>query len=766
MPIPGKAEGAGPPPVISGGPGILEWVPALAKRRLTEKPNEGSNKNDTPSHPGRGRVLLINTTVNSDWGRWPASPSFPPLMQELVLHASQARLRGKAYKVGESIELFFNTPATMEGNLALPFSFDHDVNSTDSESPSRKVQTQPFGEGTIFRYSDTELSGVYRLLLGQSVAENIFAVNVPAGIDNQNQSESNPTRTSKEELDNTYPEWEKQVVRELKQVKHAKIETSTSMSAYAPQGSGIARYLLLGLLGLVLIESLLAWKFGHHSSSSIARGTSPQKLHSGPVSLILSVMPIICFIALGIIGFILLHEAFTHDFLGFLPGRFRNRLENYLGVPPPNPGEGSQWRLEYGNIFGLSSSSKWITGLLASLGAGFFLCLLLLEGKRLSSLTFMKLYGLRFGLFLLLLLVLLPQIQLIFERKGWPDLAIILDDSQSMSSSDFYRDSLTKEAADNLAKQVELSPEDKEALVKTLSSQPQITMASRLQLGQSLVAGNGDEWLRQFIEKRQFRLHVYRCASRAQRIADLNSHEDLSEAVASIRNLKATPQNDASLLGSAVRQVLNDFRGVSLTAIIMFTDGVTTEGEDIPDAAGYSAQMGVPLFLVGLGDAQELRDVFIHDLQCEESVYVNDRIIFEFKLTAEGYSNVSIPISLSEKGQDRVLDKKTVSIDPNQKTTKVRLIHQPSEAGIKTYVIRFPGQDGEIDLKNNQIERVIQVQDAKKIRVLYVEGYRRYEYHYLKTLLERESNRIKGNKSIDLRVFLADADPETKNQDQ
>ena len=43
--------------------------------------------------------------------------------------------------------------------------------------------------------------------------------------------------------------------------------------------------------------------------------------------------------------------------------------------------------------------------------------------------------------------------------------------------------------------------------------------------------------------------------------------------------------------------------------------------------------------------------------------------------------------------------------------------------------------------------------------MLYVEGYRRYEYHFLKTLLERESNRIKGNKTIDLHVLLLDADP-------
>ena len=49
---------------------------------------------------------------------------------------------------------------------------------------------------------------------------------------------------------------------------------------------------------------------------------------------------------------------------------------------------------------------------------------------------------------------------------------------------------------------------------------------------------------------------------------------------------------------------------------------------------------------------------------------------------------------------------------------------------------------------------------------MYVEGYRRYEYHYLKTLLERESARIKGNKTIDLHVVLLDADADAPKQDR
>src|SRR5207302_5610877 len=67
---------------------------------------------------------------------------------------------------------------------------------------------------------------------------------------------------------------------------------------------------------------------------------------------------------------------------------------------------------------------------------------------------------------------------------------------------------------------------------------------------------------------------------------------------------------------------------------------------------------------------------------------------------------------------------------------------------------------------NNRIERTIFVRDAKLIKVLYVEGYPRYEFRFLKHLLERESEKEKGNKTIDLKVLLLDADSDYASEDK
>ena len=203
-----------------------------------------------------------------------------------------------------------------------------------------------------------------------------------------------------------------------------------------------------------------------------------------------------------------------------------------------------------------------------------------------------------------------------------------------------------------------------------------------------------------------------------------------------------------------------------MSGIVLLSDGVTTEGEDLGGVAKYAAQMGVPLFFVGVGDAREQRDLSVHDLQVKESTYVNDNLVFAVRVTGRGFDGLNVPVTLYEKGKDRVLDSKPVTIEPGAKTVKVQLVHKPTEPGEKVYVIRVPVQEGEIDRENNQIERTINVVDTKQIKVLYVEGYRRYEYHYLKTLLERENARVKGNKSINLRVVLLDADADAPKQDR
>jgi hypothetical protein len=718
-------------------------VSNLPEGRQVSNLPEGRQVENLPHGGGRlrGRVVLITTTVHSDWNNWSVFPSYIVLMQELLRFAASARLREQAVEVGEPLELFL--PGTVGGLEAT-------VRTPDGRTESARTQNQDAG---AVRWTDTDVSGVYSITVGSDPREHLFAVNVPALNEAQQQSESDLTRTTREELQKTYPEWELQVVTDPGQATHTPLSSSGQPEmAVRPLGPLVARWLLLALLVLVILEVVLAWKFGHYSA--VAEPEQPGLRAARPRhAWVLLVLPGVLFaLGLTLAGF-LVHDAWTGDFLGFLPEGMRRWVEHVLDIPPPAPGEGSRWRTEYTSFLWDNHADRWLAGLIAVAAAVGVWLIYSREGRRPTSgksetLARLVRAGLRVSLLLLLLGVLLPQLKFWFERQGWPDVVLLIDDSLSMGTADRYRDPQIQAAADRLARHDGLTEDE------------------RLSLAKALVTRSQPDWLTTLLTERRVRVHVYHCSGRAHRVCDVNSADDVAKGIEVVKGLQTEPANDSSQLGTAVRQVLNDFRGSTLAAVVMLTDGVTTEGENLPRVSKYAQQMGVPLFFVGIGDSHEVRDLYLHDLQVEDSVFVNDKVVFEVRLTAQGYDRLTVPVILRDKGKAKELARVQAQLDGSNKTVKVRLVHQPTEPGEKIYELIVPVQNDEVDKDNNRLERAVFVHETRQIKVLYIEGYRRYEYHYVKTLLERESARLKGNKSMDLKVLLLEADPNFPEQDR
>src|SRR5205807_2101275 len=135
----------------------------------------------------------------------------------------------------------------------------------------------------------------------------------------------------------------------------------------------------------------------------------------------------------------------------------RAAVEERMGIPPPFPGEGTRWHLEFTPYLMDGSSDRWLAGTFAVVMAVFAIAIYMREGPTVGGPYKLLLAGLRWFFVLLTLAVLLPQLQLSFEREGWPDVAILIDDSQSMSKDDQYEDPRVQEAVARLAQETSLS---------------------------------------------------------------------------------------------------------------------------------------------------------------------------------------------------------------------------------------------------------------------------------------------------------------------
>jgi hypothetical protein len=335
-----------------------------------------------------------------------------------------------------------------------------------------------------------------------------------------------------------------------------------------------------------------------------------------------------------------------------------------------------------------------------------------------------------------LLLLMLAQWALALRLTGPPAIALVIDHSASMSIADRYSDA-------------ELPARLREALAANGLTEP-----TRLNLAKLLVVENEGRLLRELSDR--YRLSVYVVAAEVKR---LSSSLDAAELQRAVRELSAEGELSRSTrLGDAVGRVLDDSRAAPPAALVLLSDGVTTEGLPLADAAQRARAGGLPILAVGIGSGEPPRDIEVADVLVDDAVFVNDLVSVQAQIKASGFEGQSAQVTLRREGDETILAREDIALPAAGQTLSVRLVDRPTQAGQLPYVVEVAPRDEETDPQNNRQRRIVSVHD-EAIRVLLVQGYPSYEFRYLKTLLERDP-------TIRLSTYLQDADPEYAEQDK
>jgi hypothetical protein len=710
-----------------------------ARRILSFAPANGvaqpANRKPDPAlvewNRHRGRVVVFTSSFNEDWNHWPPLRTYLPFQQELLRFAASNPDR-HTVQVGDAIEEFF--PAASVGLKAT---------LTGPEGLSVSIPAVLLDDAGVVRYGDTRLSGLHRLKM-EGQPERTFAVNVPdfspgAG------SESDLKRIDPTELKKLLePLGSVQTVADVSEIAANTQSGAVLVSTPKPHGPMIARFVTVLAIATLFLEMLIAWRWGPAratgaGTTSGSIRTVDRKWYVRIISTALALLPLIA--AVAVVATIVHYER-TGNLLGFLPAETRHWIEDAAGVPAAQPGEGTKWRLEGFTAFVRNALvDRRIVLAIAAIGVALTFFVYRMERRAVSGFRRLIVPALlRLAVLLLTLFLLLPQLRLSFDREGWPEVVILIDTSASMSTVDNFKDPAVRAKAEELLGAVGLPP------------------AQRLKLAQLLLTRSEDDWLKRLLREKEVKVHIYTVDAKPRQIKSLEQESDIAEGRSSLMKLKA--EGDSSHLGDGVELVLKAFQGNSLSAIIMFTDGVTTAGDDLPKAAREASRAGVPLYLVGVGDSWETPDLELNDLQAEDTITVGDRLVFDARLTARGQVPTDpLRVILYEKVRGQLVERGQTTVVPNATGTpvSVTVTYTPTEPGEKTFVLVAPTVPGETDASNNKLERTVFVSDAKRLRVLYVEGYPRYDFRFVKVLLERESERSLGGKGVELEVVLLDA---------
>ena len=414
-------------------------------------------------------------------------------------------------------------------------------------------------------------------------------------------------------------------------------------------------------------------------------------------------------------------------------------LENYLGVPTRDAGQGSLWSWKL--------NPPWpheiplaLLGILAGLVFAVVALVYLRDARRASLKMRLGFIALR-SMTILVLALILCGLTLFIDRTSLSVVAVMIDVSQSMKLDDLYP-----------------TREDRDA-VKSILENSGLVSATRLNLARGILTKDDNEFLKKLLEKHK--LQVYRFSETADLVGkgEYLSSDQLAE-LSQVLVKKLKPTGKRTNLKLSVESVLDHLSGIPLSAIVLFSDGISTEGptEKLSEVSKTAQKKGVPLYIVSLGSQEPSLDIALHGLSFPEVAFVGDPIVFSADLECHGLKNRIVEVQLRNRDSKRVLQSKKIAVNSADLTEKIELVHTPETDGDFDFAIEAIPVAKESNVENNKLQAHVHIH-REKLKVLLFDMIPRYEYRYLKNFLEREP-------TVELHTVLQDADLEFVEDDR
>lgn len=327
------------------------------------------------------------------------------------------------------------------------------------------------------------------------------------------------------------------------------------------------------------------------------------------------------------------------------------------------------------------------------------------------------LVALRLAAFVLLGLVLARPVRVERREEVHPArVLVLLDDSASMRRNDSYGDAEVRRALEEES---------------GLSS----TTASRLELARTIT----ERRLLPLFQRGGYQTELFSFAETAAPLAELSA---------------LSARGSGTHLGDALYQALGTQRGRNVTDVVVVSDGRSNGGIAALEAARGAGLAGIPVHTLVVGDTHAEADAVLELIDVPGEVLEGDELGVTVRVRASGAASASTTVLLEEfVGEERrVLAEQEVAL--SEAGERVVLI-APAGSGtvgenLRRFRLSIPPLEGESLVDDNQHEFSVHVSPAR-IRVLFVEGYPRWEYRFVKNLL------LRADRNIDVQCFLLSA---------
>ena len=196
---------------------------------------------------------------------------------------------------------------------------------------------------------------------------------------------------------------------------------------------------------------------------------------------------------------------------------------------------------------------------------------------------------------------------------------------------------------------------------------------------------------------------------------------------------QVTAAQPASRLGDTLERVMSESSSLPLGAIVMLSDGADNAGGIDLQTVGAIRRQRIPVHTIGFGKERPDKDIEITDAVLPARSLPQSKLTAAVSFHSYGYSGSKARLSVRDNG--KILASQEVTLRADGQLQSENMVFECGDAGPKTLEIGIEPLPGEENTQNNKVTRLVSV-EARKPRILYIEGEPRWDYKFIRRALD------------------------------
>ena len=229
-----------------------------------------------------------------------------------------------------------------------------------------------------------------------------------------------------------------------------------------------------------------------------------------------------------------------------------------------------------------------------------------------------------------------------------------------------------------------------------------------------------------------------------------------------LRELK--PDGQSTQVVPSLLTVMDDLQGQRLAGVVLLTDGRETPRPADDAMINNLREHHVKIFPVPIGGDKAPPDIYLTSVEPLDVAFKDDIVSVKVTMGAGGYEkNHQVRLTLVDEatklplpGIDGRPAQTVVTLNGDKSPIKTEVLFKPEQVGTLKFRVIAEHQPGELDYTNNELPASVDVVDSS-INVLFVDGYPRWEYRYIKNAMIRD-------KTVNISCLLTSADVEFRQE--